>query len=594
MRQLRLTARLAWRNLRRHAGGAALLAIALITATTTLTMALCVGAGAQAPWDRAFAETDGAQILANSEHLSILTALTHAHGVEAAIGPYPVYHETAYMHGSTLRLTLVGRDTLNTPIDRPQVTAGTADLSGNAIVLEQSVANTIHAHVGDTVQVNGITLTLRGIALSTAQPPFPRYGPGLAWISTTTTHLLAASEGPAAYQVELRLDPATDAGSFVAAQHIDPRTAFLTTWLEIRQQAMTDVRTLRIVLLTVSTLLALLTSCAVAVLVAARMNTRIRQIGTFKASGVTPGQAVAVILLEYLYVAICATVLGLFAGVRAAALVAEPAGPLLGPAPQLTWSIAVGVAAVTLAVVALAATRPAWQAIRTTTWTSLASPVRAPRPAPRLARVTRILRLPPAAALGTRSVMRRPAQTLMTAGSIVIAVATATAALAVQATFIAQAQPGSAAADNALVALANQAANNRLRALVYLFAVMFVILGAINLLFVAAFTARDTRHNHAVLRAIGFTPSQSVRSLVTTQLVTAAPATLAGIPIGLLLFHAVYTASANGQSDTGPANPPAIWFAGLVLIVTATIGLLSAAPAATLARHSIAPALTTD
>jgi FtsX-like permease family len=208
--------------------------------------------------------------------------------------------------------------------------------------------------------------------------------------------------------------------------------------------------------------------------------------------------------------------------------------------------------------------------------------------------VTRILRLPPAAALGTRSVMRRPAQTLMTAGSIVIAVATATAALAVQATFIAQAQPGSAAADNALVALANQAANNRLRALVYLFAVMFVILGAINLLFVAAFSARDTRHNHAVLRAIGFTPSQSVRSLVTTQLVTAAPATLAGIPIGLLLFHAVYAASANGQSDTGPANPPAIWFAGLVLIVTATIGLLSAAPAAALAQHTIAPALTTD
>src|SRR6185437_11580360 len=103
---------------------------------------------------------------------------------------------------------------------------------------------------------------------------------------------------------------------------------------------------------------------------------------------------------------------------------------------------------------------------------------------------------------------------------------------------------------------------------------MFVILGAINLLLVAAFAARDTRHNHAVLRAIGFTPRQTARSLVTTQLVTAVPAALAGLPIGMLLFRAVYEASTNGQSDSGPANPPIAWLAGLFLTATALAGLL--------------------
>jgi putative ABC transport system permease protein len=55
---------------------------------------------------------------------------------------------------------------------------------------------------------------------------------------------------------------------------------------------MADIHILRTVLLTVSALLALLTGCAITVLVATRMSTRLRQIGTLKASGVTPGQAV--------------------------------------------------------------------------------------------------------------------------------------------------------------------------------------------------------------------------------------------------------------------------------------------------------------
>jgi putative ABC transport system permease protein len=185
MKRLLIILDLAWRNVRRRPGGAALLLIAISAATTTLTMALSVQNSVQDPWGRTFAQTDGAQILANSAHLDLLNALSHASGVTGAIGPFPLYHESAYVHGYLVRLTLVGRQSLNTPIDHPLVTAGVGDLSGAGIVLEQSVADTLHVQVGDPVQVAGTTLTLRGIALSAAQPPFPSFGPGLASIPLT-------------------------------------------------------------------------------------------------------------------------------------------------------------------------------------------------------------------------------------------------------------------------------------------------------------------------------------------------------------------------------------------------------------------------
>jgi putative ABC transport system permease protein len=597
MNRLRIIQGLAWRNLRRRPGGAALLLIAMSLATTTLTMALSVQDGAQAPWDRTFTQTDGAQILANSEHPDLLGALTHAPGVVGSIGPFLLYHKAAYVHGYQVRLTLVGRDTLDTPIDHPLVTAGAGDLSGTGIVLEQSVADTLHAQVGDPIQVGGTTLTLRGIALSAAQPPFPSFGPGLAWVSRATATLVGAGGQPDAYQIELRLNSSTPAATFAATQHVDPRNVYLATWLDTRQRAMADIHKIRVILLTVSTLIALLTSGALAVLVATRMSSRFRQVGILKAVGLTPGQATAVSLVEYLGVALAATAVGLIVGTPLAALLTQPAGNRIGtrPGPLPNWSTALTVIAVAVALVAAAAIRPAWQAVRRTTLGSLAAPVRAPRRASTLARLTRALRLPLPHALGARSAGRRPARTLLTAGSLAIAVATATAALASQYTFMLQTHPSMpVTADNALVAIANRASDDQLRALVDLFTAVFVVLATANLVLVGIYAARDTAHNHAVLRAVGFTPKQTASTLITTQMVTAIPATLAGVPAGLLLFHVVYQAAANGQSDNGPNDPPAAWVAILVVATIALAGFLAAVPASALARRAVAPTLTTD
>lgn len=597
MNQLRILLGLAWRNLRHRPGVAALLLIAISIATTTLTMALSVQNGAQAPWNRTFTQTKGAQILANSEHPDLLNRLTRAPGVTGSIGPFPLYHKAAQIHGYLVRLTLVGRDTLNTPIDRPTVTAGTADLSGSAIVLEQSVADAIHAQIGDAVRIGDTTLTLRGIALSAAQPPFPGFGPGLSWVSTTTAAQLGAGETPDAYQVELRLTPSTQATAFAAAQHTDPHTMYLATWLDTRQRAMADIHKIRVILLTVSALLAILTTGAVAVLIATRMSSRLRQVGILKAIGVTPGQAMMVSLIEFLTVALTASIIGILAGTPLATLLTQPAGHRLGarPGPLPGWGTTLTVTAVAVTVVLLAAIRPAWRAVGRSTLGGLAAPVRAPGQSATLTRLTRAVHLPLPAALGTRSTGRRPARTLFTAGSLAIAAAIATAALAAQYTFTVQTHPGTpVTAGNALVALANRASDNQLRALVDLFTAVFVIFAAVNLVIVAIYAARDTAHNHAVLRAIGFTPNQTAATLITTQLAIAIPATAAGVPAGLLLFHLVYNAAANAQSDTGPNNPPISWIAILIVIATTLAAALTALPAKALARRPVAATLTTD
>ena len=87
------------------------------------------------------------------------------------------------------------------------------------------------------------------------------------------------------------------------------------------------------------TLIAILTIATAAVLVAGRMASRIRQVGTLKAVGVTPRQIVLALLFEYGAVAIAATVLGIGVGLLLAPVIANTSVTILGtPQPQLTWT----------------------------------------------------------------------------------------------------------------------------------------------------------------------------------------------------------------------------------------------------------------
>jgi len=105
---------------------------------------------------------------------------------------------------------------------------------------------------------------------------------------------------------------------------------------------------------------------------------------------------------------------------------------------------------------------------------------------------------------------------------------------------------------------------------------------------VAAFAARDSARNHAVLRAVGATPRQTTAALIVSQLGASALAVLLGIPLGLGLWKLM------DGGDLPEVPVPATHLALLAVLVPVAFAALVAIPARRQARHPVAPVLAQD
>ena len=156
-----------------------------------------------------------------------------------------------------------------------------------------------------------------------------------------------------------------------------------------------------------------------------------------------------------------------------------------------------------------------------------------------------------------------PGRLLVNAAGLLLGVAMIVVALALRDSLdllsLRPAEPGHAASDAAVAVLYDQ-----IRAVIFATAGLLLALATINAIIVATFAARDAARNHAVLRAVGATPRQTVIALVVSQL--GACAVAVGVWTSSLLLVAV-------------AVPVA--FAAIVSV-----------PARLLARQPVAPLLT--
>jgi ABC-type antimicrobial peptide transport system permease subunit len=120
----------------------------------------------------------------------------------------------------------------------------------------------------------------------------------------------------------------------------------------------------RRVLLIGARLLGLLAVASLSVLVGGRMADQTRRVGLRKAVGGTPSLVAAVLLAEYVVVAIVAAAAGLAVGSLTAPLLTEPGAGLIGSAgtPSMTMSTVGLVTAVALGVAAVATVAPAVRA----------------------------------------------------------------------------------------------------------------------------------------------------------------------------------------------------------------------------------------
>jgi putative ABC transport system permease protein len=596
MGRILLVVRLALRDLRRRRTEAALLLIAILAATTTLTLGLVVRDAASDPYQSTRAATKGPDVVAGTgpfADLADLKKLATASGVTEHSGPYPVIAGKLEASGRTSDVQVEGRDAPIATVDQPEVTQGNW-VSDGGMVLEAAFANSLGVHVGDSVTLGGKPFTVVGVAVTAAMPPYPGsscivpagcingavprdqklppgllHNPGLVWLSQADVRSLAPAQDSIAYVMNLKLADPDEAEAFVDANsdHSDAMMP-MQTWQSIYAGATEVATDSQILLLIGAWLLGLLAVASLSVLVGGRMADQTRRVGLLKAVGGTPGLVAAVLLAEYLLVAVVAAAAGLAIGALTAPLLTESSAGLIGSAgtPSLRWSTVALVTAVALGVAVVATTVPAMRGARSSTVSALADAARPPRRTGWLIALS--ARLPVPLLLAVRVAARRPRRAVLAVVSIAVTVSGIYVLLVLN-TFLSE-QPGIRAYSEAQVTV--------LRHVLGVWTVILLSLAAVNAVVITWATVLDNRHASGLARALGATPQELTVALATAQVLPALLGAVLGVfPGGYLLFAAIITIT-DGDSNKATLPVPGQLIA-LILATVLAVAALTAVPA---------------
>jgi len=603
MGRLFLVCRLAARDVGRRRGEAAMLVLVMMAATTALTLGLVLHGATAQPYAATRAATAGPDVVAVGDTtqdgvttpaaLAALQSLKQAPGVTDSSGPYPVAIAVLKFDGITGGAEVEGRDATRALVDQPKVTQGSWVRPGG-VVVERSFADALSVHVGDLLTLNGRSFRVVGIAVTAALPPFPeicRVGcnlyyaqttsdnTGLMWLTRADVQSLATPTAPLSYFMNLKLADPAEAQRFAHSHNFDspsPTAPFVTSWQSISQQDATLVKSEQLVMLVGSWLLAILAVASVAVLVGGRMAEQLRRVGLLKAVGATPGLVAAVLLAEYLALAVVAAVIGLVVGWSAAPLLTGPGAGLLGTpgAPPLTVVDVGVVVLVAVAVAAVAAVVPAFRSARTSTIRALADTARPPRRRAHLVNLS--ARLPVPLLLAVRVAARRPRRAVLNVLSIAVTVSGVVAVAIAHARLSGSHLVGSSGLDNPRTDRANE--------VLLVITVMLIALAAVNAVFITRATAQDSRHLSAVTRALGATPDQITAGLSLAQVLPALAGALLGIPGGIGLYASVKHGGAMAYPSIG-------WLIAVVIGTLVVVAGLTAVPARVAARRPVAEIL---
>jgi putative ABC transport system permease protein len=596
MGRLLLVGRLAARDLRRRPAEATLLLLAIVAATTALTLGLVLHGAASKPYESTRAATAGPDAVAElppspanggqPADLADLEALAHVPGVTGHSGPFPVAESTMRAHGASAAVQVQGRDRTPTSVDQPKLIEGSWVREGG-VVVERSFADAFDVRAGDSVTVSGRAFRVVGVAVTAAVAPYPSVSSfvrgrevnlGLIWVTRADARRVAPQAQARSYTLNLRLaDPASapafaaehnPSGSIEDDSHPPPMTQ---PWQQIRDNAGNLARNESRALLTGGWLLGLLALASIAVLVGGRMADQMRRVGLLKAVGGTPGLVASVLLAEYVVLALIAAAAGLAIGWLVAPVLTHPSAGLIGGADAVPFTLStVGlVTAVALGMAVVATFVPAVRASRTSTVLALADSARPPRRTAWLIALS--ARLPVPLLLGLRVAARRPRRVLLGAVSAAVTVSGIVAALAAHAQ-LGVGSPG----------LADPRAD-RLSHVLLLITIMLVAQAAVNAIFITWATVLDARHSSALARALGATPQQVSAGLAAAQVLPALAGAILGIPGGLGLFAAV--------SDEAAEIPTVWWLLAVVLGTPLVVAALTAIPARTSARRPVAEIL---
>ena len=573
--------RLAFAGIRSRLLASTLTIAIAAAAVATIVLALEVRSSGVDPWQRTFAEANGAHVLAFVPSRADAAAIGELPGVTERSAPAPFVLASVGPRGSTDLVQLAGlshRPAVNTPVP----TTG-SQLREGGVVLERSLARALGIEVGATFEVTSrrgsIEVPVLGTAVVPSQPRYPRRKPGLAWVTPATLERVEPDRTHWRWSEAVRLaDPSAAAAFTQRAAALRPGALYFETWQDQRDNALGDAQGTQVIVTMFTILLLIVAFFVVGILVGARASEQHRQIGLLKAVGFTPRQIGTVFALESTVLGLVAAGLGFALGAILAPRLAAPSAQTLIGSPTIAanpWHFLVAscVLLPVLAAAALTATR------RSTRFTVLEA-IRAGNSSPadsRLARAVVRSVMPLTIELGLKDLLARGRRALLLAAAIALTGSVVVTALSLDATL--DAQRASETSDFP----------DELLLLIYTLDAVLLLITATTLVAVALLSVRERIRDYGVLKAIGLTPRQIVSTVVSSHTVLAVLASLVAIPLGVGLYLALVRI-ASGTTEDAVIAP---WWS-LALIPVGTIGVVVAAtslPAWLATRIHIADAL---
>jgi ABC-type lipoprotein release transport system permease subunit len=595
--RLLLVWRLAAGDVRRHPVESVMVFVVIAAAAAMLTVSLALSGVTNNPYQQTRMAAAGPDVIADvggggpapvggqasgsagGSPSSVIASLLGAPGVTAHSGPYPYVYSTVGFGGHRVDVVAEGRDEASSPVDQPKLTQG-AWLRPGGVVVEAGFADALGVQVGDRVTVGDTDLRVTGIAVTAAVPSYPSslchlacgmavpQDMGLVWVTRSAAGHLGVN-ATTSYLLNLKLEDPAQAPAFVARNGSAPAPGsapvLLYTWQSIRGADGALVQIEQVALQFGGWLLGLLALAGLGVLVGRRMTEQTRRVGLLKAVGATPATVAVVLLAEHLVIGAAAGAGGLLAGWLLAPLLTGTGSGLLGGpgAPSIGSSTLTVVAVVALGVPAISSFIPALRASRTSTSSGLADGPRVPPRRPRLLALS--ARLPAPLLLAVRQFARRPRRALLNAASIMV---TVTGIVAILASYRYTHPSGGSGIVNLRI--------SRLDELMTIITIMLAVLAGVNTTFIAWATAADARFSSALERALGATGRQVATGLCIAAVLPAVPAALAGLPLGVKVYHLLVKAQ---SPTTLPVWQLAAVFCATLLVVAGLTALPSLAAA---------------
>jgi putative ABC transport system permease protein len=564
--------RLAFAGIRSRLLASALTIAIAAAAVGTIVLALEVRSSGIDPWQRTFAEANGAHVLVFVASQADAVAIGELPGVTERSGPTPhVLAATGPRGNELVQLAGLSRPpVVNTPLP-----TGGSPRPDRGIVLERSFARALGLEVGDTVEVTrwggdrSIEVPVLGTAVVPSQARYPRSKPGLAWVAPATLERVEPDRSVWRWSEAVRLADPSASSAFTARAAAtlppgsDPGSVSFQTWQAQRDLALGDAQGTQVIVAMFTVLLLIVAFVVVGILVGARSSEQHRQVGLLKAVGFTPRQVGIVFALESVALGAVAAVLGFALGAMLAPRLAEPSAQTLVGSPTMAanpWHIFVACCVVLPVLFAGAVTSTR----RSTRFTAVEA-IRAGTVSPPNSRIARAVEsvVPLTTELGLDDLLARGRRALLLAAAIALTGAVAVTALSLDATL--DAQRASEASDFP----------DELLLLVYTLDTVLLVITATTLVAVALLSVRERIRDYGVLKAIGLTPSQIVSTVISSHAALAVLASLVAIPLGIGFYLALYTI-ASGTSEDAVIAP---WWSlalipiGTMLVVVAATSL---------------------